>query len=97
MDPASTRGVLFVCLGNICRSPMAEGIMRHKLQSRGLDDRFFVDSAGTADEHAGEPPGPRTVEVLASRGIHLEGTARRVTDEDFARFDWILATRSTSS
>lgn len=83
--------VLFVCLGNICRSPMAEGILRKKLRDRGLMDAFEVDSAGTAAYHAGEGADPRTLEVLARHDASCPLVSRQVTDQDFADFEWILA------
>ncbi len=83
--------VLFVCTGNICRSPMAEGILRHLLDSRGLSDRFRVDSAGTDDWHVGESPDPRSVRTAARRGVVLGGHARQVQPDDLRRFDYILA------
>lgn len=83
--------VLFVCLGNICRSPMAEGILRKKLKERGLTEAFVVDSAGTAGYHAGGPADPRTLEVLRRQGALCDMTARQVRPDDFSTFDWILA------
>jgi protein-tyrosine phosphatase len=83
--------VLFVCLGNICRSPMAHGLLDHLVEERGLAGRFVIDSAGTAAYHAGEAPDPRTLDVLARHGIGLSHRARRVRDDDFERFDWLLA------
>ncbi len=83
--------VLFVCLGNICRSPMAHGIFAHEVAQRGLGDRFEVDSAGTAAYHAGEDPDPRSMAVLRTHGIGLRHASRQVTDADFARFDLLLA------
>lgn len=82
--------VLFVCLGNICRSPMAEGVFRHLLRERGLEGRFHVDSAGTGSWHVGEPPDPRTLAVLRDRGIALDRVARQLKLDDAERFDWIL-------
>lgn len=82
--------VLFVCLGNICRSPMAHGIMGHLAERRGLSARVEVDSAGTAANHTGAPPDPRTVATLTRHGIALVHRARQVTDEDFDTFDLIL-------
>ena len=82
--------VLFVCLGNICRSPMAEAMMAARLQQEGRDD-VLVDSAGTAAYHAGEPPDRRTVSTLAQMGITRDMSARQVHAEDFERFDLILA------
>jgi protein-tyrosine phosphatase len=82
--------VLFVCLGNICRSPLAEGLARRRARERGLDWSF--DSAGTGDWHAGEPPDPRAVALARRRGTPIDDLrARQVTREDFARFDLILA------
>jgi len=84
-------GVLFVCLGNICRSPMADGLFQDRVQRDGVAGRFVVESAGTAAYHVGELADPRTREVLQRRGIDLRSRARRVADDDFERFDWILA------
>ena len=83
--------VLFVCLGNICRSPMAEGVLQHLVERRGIGDRYRVESAGTAAYHVGEPPDPRTLDVLRRNGIALRSYARQVRDSDFDEFDWILA------
>ncbi len=84
--------VLMVCMGNICRSPTAEGVLRDRLQRLGLHYRVAVDSAGTLDHHAGEPPDPRALRHAAQRGYDLSGQrARAVRAEDFTRFQWILA------
>ncbi len=83
--------VLFVCLGNICRSPLAEGIFRHQAETRGLAHRFEADSAGTGAWHTGEPPDSRSIAVAASHGVRLTGTARQVVMDDFGRFDLIVA------
>jgi protein-tyrosine phosphatase len=83
--------ILFVCAGNICRSPTAEGVMRHLLEAEGLVDRIEVESAGTGGWHAGDPPDPRSVAAARAREIAVDGAARRVTGEDFERFDLILA------
>lgn len=84
--------VLFVCLGNICRSPTAHGVLLHKLTERGLAAQVRVDSAGTGGWHAGEPPDRRTRRHAAARGYDLsELRARQVTPADFARFSHILA------
>lgn len=84
--------LLFVCLGNICRSPTAEGVMRRKLQLAGLDGWVQVDSAGTAAWHAGKAPDPRTCTAAEQRGYALrELRARPVVEEDFRQFDLILA------
>ena len=82
--------ILFVCMGNICRSPTAEGVMRHLLAEEGLGGEIEVDSAGTGAWHAGSPPDRRATAAARARGIALEGTARQVTDEDFEDFDLIL-------
>jgi protein-tyrosine phosphatase len=83
--------VLFVCLGNICRSPTAEGVFRHLLREEGLDDRIVVDSAGTAAFHVGEPPDRRATSAAKRRGVSLEGSARKVDKRDFDRFDYVVA------
>ena len=84
--------VLFVCMGNICRSPTAEGVFRHHVNESGFADRIFVDSAGTHAYHVGEPPDRRAYAAAERRGISLaEINARRVTDDDFERFDYIIA------
>ncbi len=82
--------VLFVCTGNICRSPTAEGVFRHFVAADGVE--IETDSAGTHGYHIGEGPDPRTVKAAAARGFDLSTLrARRVTREDFERFDLILA------
>lgn len=84
--------VLFVCLGNICRSPLAEGVFRHRVNEGGLRDRFEIDSAGTGGWHVGNPPDPRSRAVAEANGLSLDGqAARRVSPDDFDRFDWIVA------
>lgn len=83
--------VLFVCLGNICRSPLAEGIFAALAGERGLGGRFHVDSAGTAAYHSGEPPDSRSTAVAAAHGIRLTGVARQVTPRDLERFDVVVA------
>jgi len=86
------RKVLMVCMGNICRSPTAEGVLRHKLREAGLDELVVVDSAGTHAYHLGEPPDHRSVRHAKRRGYDLSGLrARRVSDDDFAHFDLVLA------
>jgi protein-tyrosine phosphatase len=87
-----TTRVLFVCLGNICRSPTAEGVLRHLLPQEAPELQVEVDSAGTADYHIGDPPDSRSRRAALRRGIDLSGLrARQVTPGDFARFDLILA------
>jgi protein-tyrosine phosphatase len=88
--------LLFVCLGNICRSPTAEGVMRSLLREAGLEDEVEVDSAGTGDWHLGDPPDPRAAAAARRRGIALDGEARQVAPRDFERYDLLLAAdRST--
>lgn len=84
-------GVLFVCLGNICRSPLAEAIFLDKIEARGLADRFTVDSAGTGAWHVGERADPRTIEVASRYGIGVASIGRQVDEGDFERFDLLLA------
>jgi protein-tyrosine phosphatase len=83
--------ICFVCLGNICRSPTAEGVMRAMLAAEGLGGSVDVDSAGTGRWHLGEPPDPRTCAAAARRGIELDHAARQVTAADFDRFDLLVA------
>ncbi|MNE19082.1 Low molecular weight protein-tyrosine-phosphatase YfkJ [compost metagenome] len=88
MKPVS---ILFVCMGNICRSPLAEGIFTHVAETAQKPHRFHVDSAGTGDWHAGNQPDPRSVEIAAQHGIDISGQrARQVKKDDFERFDLIL-------
>ena len=85
-------GVLFVCTGNICRSPTAEAIFRKLAADAGMAETVTADSAGTHGYHVGEPPDPRSQEAAAKRGYDLSGLrARRVEQADFQRFDLILA------
>ena len=86
-----TTKLLFVCLGNICRSPSAENIMRHAIDSRGLGDEIVCDSAGTAGYHVGSPPDNRMSAAAKKRGLTLAGSARQFAVEDFEDFDLILA------
>jgi protein-tyrosine phosphatase len=88
--------ILFVCLGNICRSPTAEGVMRELVREAGLEDAIELDSAGTGGWHVGEPPDERATETAHARGITLEGAAREVRAEDFDDFDLILAMDSSN-
>lgn len=82
--------VLFVCLGNICRSPAAEGVFLHHLKRQGMSERFEVDSAGTAGWHTGKPADPRMQAAAARRGIRLPSRARRICRDDLHHFDHIL-------
>jgi protein-tyrosine phosphatase len=83
--------ILFVCMGNICRSPTAEATMRSLVHSAGLGDRIEVDSAGTGGWHAGEPPDSRAADAAARRGVELTGAARQVRATDFEEFDLLVA------
>lgn len=84
--------VLFVCLGNICRSPTAEGVFRHVVERAGLKDRIEIDSAGTHAYHIGDPPDLRSQEAARRRGIDLSSLrGRKASAEDIERFDYILA------
>lgn len=83
--------VLFVCLGNICRSPLAEAVFRQTVIEAGLEDRFRIDSAGTSGWHDGEPPDERTTATATRRGVQVTGTSRRVTEADVAEFDYLVA------
>ena len=84
--------VLFICLGNICRSPTGEGVFETLIKSEGLDDRISVDSAGTAAYHVGEPPDPRSQAAALRRGIDMSSQkARRVRADDFVEFDYLVA------
>jgi protein-tyrosine phosphatase len=82
---------LFVCLGNICRSPTAEGVMRSLVRQAGLEDSIEVDSAGTGAWHVGSAPDERASAAAGSRGITLDGCARQVRAEDFEDFDLLIA------
>ena len=84
--------VLFVCMGNICRSPTAQGVFASLVEEAQLDHLIHIDSAGTHAYHVGNPPDPRATEAAARRGIDLTPQrARRVTAADFERFDYVLA------
>lgn len=92
MNNAHDFSVLFVCLGNICRSPLAEGICRAELERRGLSGRVNVDSCGTSAYHAGEAPDGRSQEVALRHGVDLSAQrSRGLEASDFTEFDWIVA------
>lgn len=92
MSRTAKFSILMVCMGNICRSPTAEGVLRHMLQDAELADAVRIDSAGTLDYHAGEPPDPRSQQHAARRGYDLSKLrARQVRLQDFEEFDLILA------
>jgi protein-tyrosine phosphatase len=83
--------LLFVCMGNICRSPTAEAVMRALLARERLDGAVEIDSAGTGAWHVGEPPDRRSTAAARARGIVMEGAARQVTEADFEAYDLLLA------
>jgi protein-tyrosine phosphatase len=90
-------GVLFVCMGNICRSPTAEGVFRTLAERAGWARRLRIDSAGTHDFHVGEAPDPRAIASAERRGYDIRKLrARQVAPRDFTRFDWILAMDQTN-
>jgi len=90
-DARGCRRVLFVCLGNICRSPLAQGVFEHLIQGRGIHNQFTVASCGTGDWHIGQPPDPRTILVAERHGVKLHTRGRQLDAAmDFARFDLIL-------
>tara|TARA_B100001113_G_scaffold310215_1_gene273299 strand:+ start:344 stop:817 length:474 start_codon:yes stop_codon:yes gene_type:complete len=82
--------ILFVCLGNICRSPAAEGIFKQKIKDRDLEKLFYVDSAGTGGWHVGNLADPRMRETASSRGIELTSRSRQLIENDLYEFDHIL-------
>ena len=83
--------ILFVCLGNICRSPLAEAVFRHKVRQRGVEDEFEIDSAGTSGYHNGAPPDLRSSETARRRGVELAGRSRQLGAADLRRFDYVIA------
>lgn len=92
--PRSERGhfhIMFICLGNICRSPLAEGIFHQLLEQRGLQSRYRVASAGTGNWHVGEPADSRMIATAKRYGINLRGCAQQVRQLDFERFDMLIA------
>lgn len=92
MSQQSKVSVLFVCMGNICRSPTAEGVFRHTVKQRNLLDNIYIDSAGTHAFHIGEQPDSRSQKTAKSRGIDLSAqTARKAINKDFENFDYIIA------
>ncbi len=85
-------GVLFVCLGNICRSPTSEGVFRHIVEMESVDHEIFVDSAGTGNYHSGYPPDSRAIEAAAKRGVQIDHLkARVINHSDFEIYDYIIA------
>lgn len=88
--------VCFVCLGNICRSPTGEGIFLHKVKEAGLQNYFYIDSAGTAAYHVGEPANSKSQSTANKHGVNLPSRARRFEYSDFEEFDLILAMDSNN-
>ena len=82
--------VLFVCMGNICRSPAAENIFRHQVAEAGREAEFYIDSAGTLDYHSGSAPDPRMIRTLQQHGYPTDGKARQIKPTDLENFDWVL-------
>ncbi len=95
MDPntpdSGRTSVLFVCLGNICRSPLAEGVFHRLVSEAGLSDRFEIDSAGTGAWHVGESADARAAMVASQHGVQLDSRARQVTSDDLRHFDYVIA------
>lgn len=83
--------VLFVCLGNICRSPLAEAVFRQQVRERGAEHLVEIDSAGTSGYHAGSPPDSRSTRVAQARGVEITGVSRQLTRADLHRFDYVIA------
>ena len=90
MSAPPARSILFVCMGNICRSPMAEAMFRHKATLRGVIGEFQIDSAGTGGWHAGDPPDERMRRTAQRNGVELDGAARQVRASDFTEFDLVV-------
>ena len=82
--------ILFVCLGNICRSPMAEAILVHRVRALDLEDQVEIDSAGTGDWHIGDPPHAGTLQILKTNGIEHPMRARQIVAEDLSEFDYLI-------
>jgi len=92
MSSSHTIDVLFVCMGNICRSPTAEGVFRHLVESKGLEDLFHIDSSGTIGYHEGEPPDRRAQQEAQRRGMDISGQrSRPLSTRDYQQFDYIIA------
>ena len=92
MNDIRNKSVLFVCMGNICRSPTAEGVFRHVVKKRNLQDQISIDSAGTHAYHIGESPDSRSQSTALARGVNLSAQrARKAVGEDFERFDYVIA------
>ena len=83
--------ILFVCLGNICRSPLAEAVFKHKINAKGLDKFIVADSCGTANYHVGDTPDPRTIANAKKNGVNIDHCGRQLKPADLEHFDFILA------
>ncbi|MEQ9230131.1 MAG: low molecular weight protein-tyrosine-phosphatase [Cyclobacteriaceae bacterium] len=83
--------IIFVCLGNICRSPLGEAICRHKIKALGLEDKIKCDSAGTANYHVGDPPDPRSVQSAIDHGIPIDHNGQQFTKRLSTQFDYLIA------
>ena len=83
--------ILFVCLGNICRSPLAESVFLHLARERGVEDRFHIGSAATSHWEVGNPPDPRTVRTARARGVEVTGESRQLRPEDLRHWDYVIA------
>ncbi|EGW02416.1 Low molecular weight phosphotyrosine protein phosphatase [Cricetulus griseus] len=90
MTEAGSKSVLFVCKGNICRSPIAEAVFRKLVTDENVSDNWAIDSSAVSDWNVGRPPDPRAVSCLRNHGISTAHTARQIIREDFATFDYIL-------
>lgn len=91
-EPKKKVSVLFVCMGNICRSPTAHGVFRHLVEQEGLSDYIYIDSAGTHAYHVEEPPDPRALSTASNRGINMSDLrARRAIEKDFEYFEYVIA------
>uniref|UniRef100_A0A131Y144 Low molecular weight phosphotyrosine protein phosphatase n=1 Tax=Ixodes ricinus TaxID=34613 RepID=A0A131Y144_IXORI len=88
---ASPKSALFVCRGNICRSPIAEAVFRHVAKKRGVLAEWNIDSAGTGDKHVGSPPDRRAIQCLKDHNVEMDHRARQVTLDDFRDFEYIFA------
>ena len=88
--------VLFVCLGNICRSPLAEAIFKHKVMERGLETQIEADSCGTSNYHIGDNPDPRTIANAKKNGVTIDHCGRQLSVDDLEDFDYILAMDSSN-
>src|SRR5687767_6596861 len=86
-----TLKVLFVCLGNICRSPLAEGLFKHKIKEKGLEEFFEADSCGTANYHVDHLPDPRTLANAKKNGVSIEHRGRQLKSSDLEYYDFIFA------